>query len=141
MPGGGNCNAVAIQVDGKIVVAGHIRDTFNNSDFAVVRYNIDGSLDTSFGGGKVFTPIGTGDDKASAVAIQPDGKILVAGFSGSDFALVRYNSNGVLDVITSSSVGIGNAMVSFTVAANTGAGRKGTIAIGGLIFAVKQKAG
>ena len=64
-------------------------------DFAVVRYNPDGSLDTSFGGtGIVGTPVGTGYDVATSVAIQADGKIVVA---GNGFAVVRYNTDGTLD--------------------------------------------
>ena len=64
-------------------------------DFALVRYNTDGSLDTTFGSdGKVTTAIGSGTDVARSVAIQADGKIVVAGYShnGSnyDFALARY---------------------------------------------------
>jgi len=89
--------SVAIQSDGKIVVAG---DSYNGSnyDFALVRYNSDGSLDTSFDGdGKVTTPIGSSSDYGYGVVVQSDGKILVAGYSGGDFALVRYNSNGSLD--------------------------------------------
>ncbi|MFM7738513.1 MAG: VCBS domain-containing protein, partial [Planctomycetota bacterium] len=75
-------------------------------DFALVRYNQDGSLDTSFGtGGKVTTPVGTSNDwgysGGYSVTIQPDGKIVVAGraYNGSntDFALVRYNADGSLD--------------------------------------------
>lgn len=93
--------AIALQGDGKILVAGH---SFNSSnyDFAVVRYNSDGSIDTSFGNnGIAITPIGSGDEKARAVAMQNDGKIVVAGYtySGSSdaIAVVRYNSNGSLD--------------------------------------------
>jgi uncharacterized delta-60 repeat protein len=98
---GDEANAVAIQTDGKIVVAGY-RFNLTNTDFAVVRYNPDGSFDTSFDGdGKVSTPVGTGNDIGRAVAIQADGKIVVAGvsFSGSSasFALVRYHTNGSLD--------------------------------------------
>ena len=93
-------SAVAIQPDGKIVAAGHSKNGFR-SDFALVRYNADGSLDTSFDSdGKVTTSIGT-SDFASAVAIQPDGKIVAAGnsYNGSDseFALVRYKPDGSLD--------------------------------------------
>jgi len=89
-------NAVAIQTDGKIVVAGS-RDFLFNQDFAVVRYNSDGNLDNSFGsGGKVITGFG-GTELARAVAIQTDGKIVVAGHNGVDFALARYNSDGTLD--------------------------------------------
>lgn len=86
---------VAIQPDGRIVVAGSAIQGFNY-DFALVRYNVDGTLDGSFDGdGRVttdfFGPTGSGDI-ASAVAIQPDGKILIAGS-----ALVRYTAGGVLD--------------------------------------------
>ena len=89
-----------IQSDGKIVVAGYsyYQDT---SDFALVRYNTDGTLDTSFGtGGKVTTDIGSGYasyDVANALGIQSDGKIVAAGGSSSNFALVRYNTDGTLD--------------------------------------------
>ena len=93
-------NAVAIQSNGRIVVAG-VSYNGSNDDFAVVRYNIDGTLDTSFNGtGKVTTPIGSGDDVAYSVAIQSDGKIVAAGYSSggfADFAIVRYNTNGTLD--------------------------------------------
>ena len=101
--------AVAIQPDGKIVVAGTVNsDTqnTNNYDFALARYNTDGSLDTSFGtGGKLTTNILDGQvrlDAAVSVVLQPDGKIVVGGSTspsdtGVDFALVRYNPNGSLD--------------------------------------------
>ncbi len=102
--GSGNeqANAVAIQTDGKIVVAGYSSNGSNN-DFAVVRYNTDGSPDATFGGGDgiVTTPVGSSDDYATAIGIQSDGNIVVAGYSwnGSDydFAVVRYNTVGNLD--------------------------------------------
>ena len=80
--------------DGKIVAAGS-SNSGSNYDFALVRYNTDGSLDTGFGtGGIVTTPIGSSDDYALALGIQSDGRIVAAGYSynGSnyDFALVRY---------------------------------------------------
>ena len=97
-------NAVKLQTDGKIVVAGISHNAaYTSSDFAVVRYNADGSLDTSFGiGGIVTTPIGTNFDAGYAMAIQTDGKILVAGASSNasgkaDFAVVMYNPDGSLD--------------------------------------------
>jgi uncharacterized delta-60 repeat protein len=98
--GGGtddNGRAIALQLDGKILVAG---GRYNPTlDFAVVRYNANGTLDTSFGtGGMVTTPIGNGNEIAMAIAIQPDGKILLAGYSDSAyFALARYTSFGTLD--------------------------------------------
>ncbi len=74
----------------------------SNNDFALVRYNADGSLDTSFNGdGKVTTAVGIDYDYANAVAVQADGKIIVAGYSKvgatNDFAVVRYHSDGSLD--------------------------------------------
>jgi uncharacterized delta-60 repeat protein len=95
--------AVTVQTDGKILVAGLAIASLNkfskptNTDFALVRYNSNGSLDTSFSGdGKVITNLGN-NDSGSAVIVQADGKILVAGSSDGNFALVRYNANGSLD--------------------------------------------
>lgn len=89
--------AVSIQPDGKIVAAG--RSDTNNFDFALARYNTNGALDTTFGsGGRVTTDFSLGStDFAQAVVIQGDGRIVAAGTSNGDFALVRYNSNGTLD--------------------------------------------
>ena len=105
--------AVVIQPDGKIVVAGMVlmdvivRADFNKYDIGLARYNTDGSLDPTFGtGGKVITNIAANKaDVITSLALQPDGKIVAAGFNGaavspqipSDFVLVRYNSNGSLD--------------------------------------------
>jgi uncharacterized delta-60 repeat protein len=90
--------------DGKIVTAGaaigSVRGRGNaDDDLAVVRYNLDGSLDPSFGGGtgQVLTDLGGSNDRAEDVAVQPDGKIVAAGYSGSQFALVRYKADGTLD--------------------------------------------
>jgi uncharacterized delta-60 repeat protein len=94
---GGGASAVAIQPNGKIVAAGW---TGAVDDFALARYNLDGSLDTSFGGdGKVTTDFGGAFEAANELAIQPDGKIVAAGFGGAtdDFALARYNRDGSLD--------------------------------------------
>ncbi|MFH1117022.1 MAG: VCBS domain-containing protein, partial [Pseudomonadota bacterium] len=104
--GVGEAYATAIQSDGKIVVVGAASpENGYDWDFAVVRYNIDGSLDTSFGGGKVITNLqgyDTYNDTAYSVAIQSDGKIVVVGEtyvsgSGDNFALVRHNSDGTYD--------------------------------------------
>jgi len=84
---------VAIQPDGKIVVAGE-----SINDFALARYNTDGTLDNSFGAnGLVTTDFGSTIDHGQAIAIQPDGKIVVAGESNFDFAVARYNTDGTLD--------------------------------------------
>ena len=90
--------ALALQADGKIVIAGYTGS--DEVDFALVRYNSDGSLDTTFDtDGKVTTDLG-GEDNGLALVIQGDGKLLVVGSSGTnndDFALARYNSDGSLD--------------------------------------------
>ena len=99
-------NAVAIQADGKLVVVGQTykNNDYSNEDFVVTRYNTDGTLDTTFGrGGKVRTDFPGLAAVPSAVVIQSDGKIVVAGgafpqftFAGN-FEVVRYNPNGSLD--------------------------------------------
>ncbi len=90
--------ALAIQTDGKIVVGGYAGDGAM-ADFALVRYNTDGSLDNTFNStGKVTTAISLNNDEISSVLIQGDGKIIVAGSSNNDFAVARYNSNGTLDM-------------------------------------------
>jgi uncharacterized delta-60 repeat protein len=94
-------SAVAIQANGKIIAAGGTAPGGFCCQFALVRYNSDGSLDMSFGsGGKVTTFFG-GIATASSVAIQADGKIIAAGSKfdpfGTGFALARYNSDGSLD--------------------------------------------
>lgn len=96
-------NAVAIQADGKLVVVGQTyrHNDFSDEDFVVLRYNIDGTLDNTFGSrGKVRTDFPGLAAVPSAVAIQTDGKIVVAGgafplftFAGN-FEVVRYNPSG-----------------------------------------------
>ena len=95
---GGESFDAAIQSDGKIVVAGYSwNDSDSRSDFAVARFNSNGTLDTSFGtGGQVITNLGLSSEIYS-IALQSDGKIVAAGYLDSDFAIVRYNSNGSLD--------------------------------------------
>jgi uncharacterized delta-60 repeat protein len=90
---------LVLQADGKILLAG---DAFNGSDrdFALVRYNPDGTLDTNFSGdGKVLAAL-AGDNVARAVAVDIDGAIttlLATGVSGGDFATMRFNNDGSVD--------------------------------------------
>jgi uncharacterized delta-60 repeat protein/uncharacterized repeat protein (TIGR01451 family) len=88
---------IALQADGEIVAAGN-----TDIDFALARYNADGSLDPSFGsGGRVTTDFAGGSDIASDLVLQAGGKIVVAGTavvgSSEDFALARCNADGSLD--------------------------------------------
>jgi uncharacterized delta-60 repeat protein len=90
-PNGGTAN------DGKIVAAGDVYPSTGNTKteyMEVVRYNRDGTLDRTFGGsGAVMTMPGA----ALAVQVQPDGKVVAAGFSGSHYVIARYNADGTLD--------------------------------------------
>ena len=112
---------MAIQPDNKIVLAGTSRsaDGQAHSEFALARYNPDGSLDASFGaGGKVTTDIAGLSDFAHAVALQPDGKIVVAGdcvTTAAAGALVRYNADGSLDA----GFGAGGKVISESISSIT----------------------
>jgi uncharacterized delta-60 repeat protein len=91
-------NAVAVQPDGKIIAAGYAQVSPIDYDFALVRYTPDGTLDPSFGGdGIVTTDLGSNDDSANGVAIQPDGNIVAVGVTGENVALARYLPSGELD--------------------------------------------
>lgn len=97
-------NAILVQPDGRIVVAG---GSYNPYDFALARFDPDGSLDHGFGhGGMVTTDFNAGLDLINALVLQPDGRLVAAGFgrashqasiNSSHFALARYESNGALD--------------------------------------------
>ncbi len=94
--------AVAVQPDGKIVLAGFCEISMNRPAFCAVRYHPNGDLDLGFNGtGKVTTTIGLTGDEARAMALQPDGKIVLAGAchgdGGHDFCAARYHANGTLD--------------------------------------------
>jgi uncharacterized delta-60 repeat protein len=105
--GTGVANAIASQTDGKIIAVGTSSPFTNNqtnSDFVLERITADGRADTSFGNlGRVRTSFGGYRDEARGVVIQPDGKIVVAGFTyigaflRTQVALARYNVDGTLD--------------------------------------------
>ena len=84
--------AVALQADGKIVVAG-----YSGTSFAVARYDTHGVLDPTFSGDGMVTTSFADPSGANAIAVQSDGKIVVAGYSGTSFAVARYDTHGVLD--------------------------------------------
>jgi uncharacterized delta-60 repeat protein len=93
--------ALAVQPDGKIVVVGYSEGLDNGdlpaTDFALARYKADGALDSGFSGDGMRTTNFGGDDVAYDVALQPDGRIVVAGASSEDLALARYEPDGRLD--------------------------------------------
>src|SRR5204862_7791073 len=107
---------VALQSDGRIIVAGGAVTATGGGDVVVLRYNSNGTLDTTFGGDGIVTTAvseGLGSDLALSVALQPDGRIVVGGSSfgpntGTDFTLVRYNTDGSLDTTLG---GFGNPTV------------------------------
>jgi uncharacterized delta-60 repeat protein len=96
---------MVIQPDNKIIGVGSISSGYKNDDMAIVRYNSDGSIDNSFGtNGIVSVDFNGGNDGASAVKLQNDGKIVVVGHAqqnssnkNSDIAVIRLNSDGTLD--------------------------------------------
>lgn len=113
--------AMAIDVNGKFVIAGT-----NGIDFAVARYTAAGVLDATFGtGGKVTTDLGGAADIAYGVAIDGNNNIIVAGTDGTNFAVARYTSTGVLDTSfgtggkTITQIGVSTANVVYGVAIDT----------------------
>ncbi len=89
--------AVLVQADGKIVVAGG-SEHLSRSSFALARYQTDGSLDPGFSGDGVVTTTLSGQNGAIALALQPDNKIVVAGWGGYIFfPLVRYRGGDRID--------------------------------------------
>lgn len=124
-------HAVLVQPDGKIVVAGSSSGAKSGGmNFSLVRFQPDGSLDTTFNGeGSAVTPLVAGDNEALALGLLSDGRIVVGGYSHNgldrDFALACYRSDGVLDrrfgvegaVLTS----IGNGNEEITALAVNGA--------------------
>jgi uncharacterized delta-60 repeat protein len=110
---------MALQSDGKIVVGG-----VQQGDFALVRFTTTGTLDPAFGGSGLNKGIVTTNfsgkggtssyDVGYALAIQSDGKIVLAGVTNSEIALARYNNNGSLD---SGFGGAGKVITSHTLVA------------------------
>ena len=98
---GSTATCVALQPDGKLVVGGTYKNEGTPHQFALARYNSNGTLDSTFGqSGKVMTFVGAGDAFSFALVLQSNGRIVLAGYSytqGHDFSLVGYGSNGTLD--------------------------------------------
>jgi uncharacterized delta-60 repeat protein len=99
---GSSATSAALQADGKLVVGGHYKNEREPHQFALARYNSNGTLDSTFGqAGKVMTRIGLGDAFSFGIALQSNGRIVLAGYSATtldhDFSLAGYTSNGTLD--------------------------------------------
>jgi len=95
---------LTLQADGKILVTGTANNGDNLASYLImVRYNSDGSLDTNFSSDGMVTGVIGYNNTGGGVAVQVDGKILVAGSIGTAFALSRYNSDGSLDTSFSNS--------------------------------------
>jgi uncharacterized delta-60 repeat protein len=104
-----SASAIALQADGRIIVVGTAYSNgATDDDFAAVRYKSSGDLDESFGSGGIVTTdfsardpaAGTSLDRAGAATLQPDGKVVVAGFTRGErqtFAVARYSPDGSLD--------------------------------------------
>jgi uncharacterized delta-60 repeat protein len=130
------CYSLVVQPDGKIVAAGYTYNGFNK-DFAVMRYNIDGTLDSTFDfDGIAITDFENIEDIGYATAIQSDGKIIVAG-TGDDsyFALARYNNDGSLDTSFSSD---GKALGSWGTIYSMAIQEDGKIVVVGLFYHVSN---
>jgi uncharacterized delta-60 repeat protein len=96
---------VAVQPDGKIVVAGSAESPDFDEDFALARFNADGTFDTGFGDNGIAADDGSfnGNDRSHGLALQPDGKILVVGWTdegseGGDGLIARFDGDGATDV-------------------------------------------
>ena len=143
----GQARALALQADGKIVVAGTSCPNFTSTrNFTVYRYNTDGSLDTSFGSsGKATVNFYAGASEAFAVAVQ-GGSIWVAGYAGSGFALARLTSSGTLDYsfgsgtgTVTSAVGTSSAFAnSLVIQADGKPVLAGYASSGGTVFALTR---
>jgi len=134
--------AIALQPDGKIVIGGYCFNGANN-DFCLARLLPSGALDTTFNTtGKLLLPVGSGDDFATALALQPDGKIVVAGScingSTNDFCLARVEG-GPFDARNCSMDIDGDGVVLATtdalILARVALGMTGNAALSGITFA------
>jgi uncharacterized delta-60 repeat protein len=131
---------LALQKDGKIIAAGVSKRSLDDKDFALARYNRNGTLDKSFGGDGIVTTNFCKDcrDQINAIAIQKDGKILAVGASPAlplqglnDFAIARYNKDGTLDKKFSGDGKLLHNFGGFEEARGVAVQKDGKIVVGG----------
>ena len=122
--------AVAVGSDGKIVVAGDAYSGSNSGyDFAVARYNLDGTLDTTFGNGGKLT-LGSFNDVVGDVAVMDDGRVVVVGSGPGGFEVVRLTNNGQLDPTFN-----GTGIQTFDFGSNAGASSVALASDGSMVVA------
>src|SRR5262249_23129189 len=122
-PGDDQATTVALMGTGKLIVGGFSQQNNNstsgiNKDFALVRYDANGHLDTNFGNhGQVTEDVEAADDLLNALIVQPDDRIVVTGnFSGAgsvDKTIQRFNTDGSLDTTFNVAQATGRIFASF----------------------------
>lgn len=138
--------AVVVQPDGKIVVGGDAVWADTGSDFTMVRYNSDGSLDPSFGTGGIARSHLPGNERGLDLTFQPDGKLIMAGNTSPDqhITLMRFNDDGTLDAGFGSGGVTGTNFGTYSFASAVAIRPDGKIVVGGSIagsnasFAIAQ---
>ncbi len=136
IPGGhARGNAVALQSDGKIVVAGRVSGI---SAMVVARYTTDGILDVTFGAGLGYITLALGiDSGADAVVVQPDGKIVVAGYDITDITqelvVARFEADGTPDLSFGAGLGYVSKVVDdYSLAYSVALQSDGKIVVAGI---------
>jgi uncharacterized delta-60 repeat protein len=135
---GGIASAVGVQTDGKIVAAGSTFNGSNQDFFTVIRYNANGSVDTSFGSSGIATADFGPIDFLTDLAIQPDGRILAAGTGNVSsstpvLAMIRLNTNGTLDNSFDGDGRVASLITDFEEANSVDLQPDGKIVLGGRI--------
>jgi uncharacterized delta-60 repeat protein len=127
----GEVNAVALQPDGKVIIAGYFSTVRGFQRFKVARLNADGSGDSSFNPTASVPDLSNVDWVVSAVALQPDGKVLIGGsfiIGNNNFGIARLNSNGSFDASFNPGFGVQASVASIAVQPD------GKVLIGGGVF-------
>lgn len=134
--------SVAIQPDGKVVTSGAFYQNMSSSsgdDVTMVRYNENGTYDTSFGsGGRLLIPSPGVSESINAIALLPDGRIAGAGRSGQDVLLLRFNANGSLDMTLDGDGRVTTAIINNTQAHSIMIRPSGKMLVSGQTFTAAQ---
>ena len=141
--GEGTASAVVVQADGKIVIAGDSNGGGGGrpQNFGLMRFNLDGSLDSSFGdGGQVITSFNN-YERATGLALQADGKIVAVGQNADPgqshfaFAVARYNTDGSLDTSFNGSGKVSTSFPGFawSIPTSVAVQPDGDIVVGGVV--------